>query len=114
MTTPRHRLFFHPAIRACLSEGRPPELSEVEQVAAKIWGDSYRCATGLEWHQIDATSHHGQRTVAAASAALRGTKSVLPKPEDEDNRSHNRKSLSCRRAAKTRGMSPPRSGTVID
>jgi len=114
MTTPHHGLFFHPAIRACLSEGRSPELAELEQVAAKIWGDSYRCATGLEWDQIESTSHHGQRTVAAASAALRGTKSVLPKPEDEDNRSYNRKALSCRRAAKTRGMSPPRSGTVID
>ena len=91
MTTPRHRLFFHPAIRACLSEGRAPESSELEQVAAKIWGDSYRRATGLEWYQIESTSHHGQRTVAAASAALRGTKLVLPEPRGQEGRSHNRK-----------------------
>jgi len=91
MTTPYHGLFFHPAIRACLSEGRSPELAELEQVAAKIWGDSYRCATGLEWDQIESTSQHGQRTVAAASAALRGTKLALPEPRYQKGRSLNRK-----------------------
>lgn len=78
MTQPDKGLFSYPAMSACMSEGRQPGQRELEQVAARIWRDTYRIATGLEWQEVEAGSVWERRTLAVASAALRGTHSIRP------------------------------------
>lgn len=78
MTQPNKGLFSYPAIRDCMSAGRPPRQSELEQVAARIWLETYRSATGLEWSKVETGSFYERRTLAAAGAALRGTHSIRP------------------------------------
>jgi hypothetical protein len=78
MTPPDKGLFSYPAMSACLSEGRQPGQGELEQVAARIWLDTYRTTTGAEWGEVEAGSVWERRTLAAAAAALRGTHSIRP------------------------------------
>jgi hypothetical protein len=78
MTQPDKGLFSYPAMSACMSEGRQPGQAELEQVAARIWRDSYLSATGLEWQEVESGSVWERRTLAAAGAALRGTHSIRP------------------------------------
>lgn len=78
MTQPDKGLFSYPAMSACMSEGRQPGQRELEQVAARIWHDTYRSATGLEWREVEAGSVWERRTLAVAGAALRGTHSIRP------------------------------------
>lgn len=61
---------FHYALRACMSEGRSPHPQELEDLAAKIWRDAYRPATGLEWSDVEEDSSWKRRAQAAARAAL--------------------------------------------
>jgi LmbE family N-acetylglucosaminyl deacetylase len=84
MTQPNNGLFFHPALRACMSEGRLPRPRELEQVAARIWRDAYRSETGLEWPQVAIGSFYERRTLAAARAAAAPTRSGRrsPKPPE--------------------------------
>jgi hypothetical protein len=78
MTQPDKGLFSYPAMSACMSEGRQPGQGELEQVAARIWRDTYRTTTGVEWGEVEAGSVWERRTLAAAGAALRGTHSIRP------------------------------------
>lgn len=61
---------FHDALRACMAEGRMPSQREVEQVAAKIWNDSYRALAKVEWSDVPIGSIEEQRTLSAARTAL--------------------------------------------
>jgi hypothetical protein len=70
MPQPHDERLFHRALRACMSEGRAPSERELELTATKIWQDSYRAATGLEWSEVEPGSFLERRTIAAARAAL--------------------------------------------
>lgn len=70
MSLPYDGRSFHHALRACMSEGRAPHPRELEQVAAKIWHDSYRTATGRDWSEVEEGSCWERRTLAAARVAL--------------------------------------------
>ncbi len=63
-TAPRTKLW------ASLSEGRPPHEGEVESFAAKVWQDSYRRDSALEWKQVEVGSPLHRKAIAAALAAL--------------------------------------------
>lgn len=58
------------AMRACMTENRPPEPQEIDRVAAKIWHDAYSHRAQLQWTQVETGSVDHRRTVAAARAAL--------------------------------------------
>ena len=60
---------FH-AILRCMSEGRAPHAREIEQVAEKIWNESYRRRAKLNWSDVAIGSPDERRSLAAARAAL--------------------------------------------
>jgi hypothetical protein len=53
-----------------MAEGRAPHTRELEQVAAKIWHDTYHTATGLNWSDVEPGSILERYTLAAARTAL--------------------------------------------
>lgn len=53
-----------------MSESRVPHERELEQVAAKIWHDTYRATTGLGWSDVERGSILARQTLKAARAAL--------------------------------------------
>jgi hypothetical protein len=55
---------------ASISEGRPPEAAEIEDIAAKIWRDIYGRDALLAWDQVEAGSPPHRKSFAAALAAL--------------------------------------------
>ena len=57
---------------ASVAEGRPPQDGEVESFAAKIWHDTYRRGSTLDWQQVEIGSPIHRKTIAAALFALGG------------------------------------------
>ena len=61
---------FAPAAVACLSAGRAPRPEEVDEMAAKIWGEAYARLWKIEWHQVERGSRLYLSIYAAALMAL--------------------------------------------
>lgn len=55
---------------ASVAEGRPPRDGEVESFAAKIWQDTYRRGSALDWRQVEIGSPLHRKTITAALLAL--------------------------------------------
>jgi hypothetical protein len=61
---------FAPAAVACLSAGRPPQPAEIDEMAAKIWGEAYARLWKIEWHQVERGSRLYLSIYAAALMAF--------------------------------------------
>ena len=61
---------FAPAAVACLSAGRAPRPDEIDEVAAKIWGEAYARLWKIEWDQVERGSRLYISIYAAAMTAL--------------------------------------------
>ena len=61
---------FAPAAVACLVDGRSPRPEEVDEMAAKIWGEAYRRLWRIEWTDVEPGSRLHGSILAAAFAAL--------------------------------------------
>ena len=64
------RHMFAPGAVACLVDGRSPRPDEVDEMAAKIWGEAYRRLWQIEWSEVEPGSRLHASILAAALAAL--------------------------------------------
>ena len=63
---------FAPAIIRCIAEQRAPSDPEFDEVAARLWDESFGCDTGISWRDTSNQCPRHQITRAAARAALLG------------------------------------------
>ena len=61
---------FTPAAVACLVDGRLPRPEEVDEMAAKIWRESYWWVWKIEWSEVERSSRLYASIYAAALTAL--------------------------------------------
>lgn len=69
---------FAPAAVACLVDGRPPRPEEIDEVASKIWQESYARDRKIAWGEVDRGSRLYLSIQAAALVSLGVLASLAP------------------------------------
>lgn len=65
------------ALRACISEARPPFAHEVEAVASSAWVEIFAWHDGMPWSDVPIGSLGYRRSMAVAHAALEGESQMI-------------------------------------